>query len=152
LREKRLVKEFQLMKALANSSSLISVDYFGDPPLRYTVTYHCKSLIWMNGNSAPSYSNRHQLEVYLHKEYPRRPPALKWLTAIFHPNILPPDKNGGVCIGGWTPAETLDLLCLRIGEMLQYKQYNLSDPLDEEAAKWILNNKDILPLDNRSLK
>lgn len=149
MREKRLMKELQLMAKLNKDSSLISIEYFGEIPIKYLVTYHCRSLRWINGNSAPSLSNRHELEIYLHKDFPRRPPALKWLTEIFHPNILPPAKNGGVCIGWWTPAETLDQLCIRIGEMLQYKKYNLNDPLDETAAEWIKENIQLLPVDDR---
>jgi ubiquitin-protein ligase len=151
LRAKRLLKDLQSLIALDENSDLIKVNYQGNPPERYRVIYFCKSLIWIEGNGAPSFSGRHELEIYLHKDYPRRPPALKWHTNIFHPNILPPQKNGGVCIGSWTAAETLDKLCLRIGEMLQYKSYNITDPLDEEAAKWVKQHLNILPVDNRSL-
>ena len=151
MREKRLLKDLQMLTELDQSSDLIEVQHTGDPPLKYIVTYHCTSLIWLEGSSSPSYANRHQLEIYLHREYPRRPPALKWLTDIFHPNVMPPKKNGGVCIGGWSAAETLDNLCLRIGEMLQYKSFNLDDPLNEEAAEWAKEHLDSFPVDRRQL-
>lgn len=151
MREQRLLKDMELLVALNDKSALIKIAFNGMPPERYRVTYYCNSFVWANGNKSPSISNLHELNIYLHKEYPRRPPALKWLTDIFHPNILPPYKNGGVCIGSWTAAETLDSLCVRIGEMLQYKNYNLEDPLDLEAAKWIRQNLYLLPADNRSL-
>jgi ubiquitin-protein ligase len=151
LRDKRLQKDLQLLAALNEKSKMVKVDFNGGLPEKYLVTYRCKSLVWIKGSNSPSISSRHELEIYLHKDYPRRPPALKWLTDIFHPNILPPQKNGGVCIGSWTAAETLDCLCLRIGEMLQYKSYNLADPLNEEAAIWIGNNLHILPIDKSDL-
>ncbi len=151
MREKRLIKDYEAMTNLQRMSKLIDVESIGLRNERYKVIYYCKSLIWVEKNKGPSYSNRHELEIYLHKDYPRLPPALKWLTNIFHPNILPPHKNGGVCIGWWTAAETLDSLCVRIGEMLQYKTVNLSDPLDEDAAKWIRQNMNLLPVDGRSL-
>jgi ubiquitin-protein ligase len=151
LRQKRLMKDLQSLIALNECSNLISINHSGNLPEKYKVTYLCRSLVWFEGNKLPSFSSRHELEIYLHKDYPRRPPALKWLTNIFHPNILPPHKNGGVCIGYWTAAETLDKLCIRIGEMLQYKSYNLTDPLDKEAARWIQQNLNILPVDNRNL-
>ncbi len=151
MRHKRLAKDYEAMCRLSKNSELINIECDGACPDKYKVYYSCRSLIWINGNTSPSYSNRHELEIYLHKEYPRKPPLLKWLTSIFHPNILPPQKNGGVCIGWWTPAETLDQLCLRIGEMLQYRTYNLKDPLDEDAASWIKLNTDMLPVDKRSL-
>jgi len=150
LRYQRLQKEYQLLSELHKKSSLINIESICAYKEKYKVIYLCRSLIWVDGSNNPSYSNRHELGIYLHKEYPRRPPVLNWLTNIFHPNILPPHKNGGVCIGSWTAAETLDALCIRIGEMLQYKRYNLSDPLDEDAAKWIMNNQVTLPVDDRS--
>ncbi len=150
MRNQRLQKDFQALAELDKRSSLINIESICVYKEKYKVIYFCRSLVWVNGNENPSYSNRHELEIYLHKEYPRRPPALKWLTNIFHPNILPPHKNGGVCIGSWTAAEALDVLCVRIGEMLQYKEYNLTDPLDEDAAKWIMNNQVNLPVDDRS--
>lgn len=139
------------MTALHRRSSLIEVAAAGDPPERYYVTYYCRSLIRLAGQQQPSCSSRHQVEIYLHRDYPRRPPALKWLTDIFHPNILPPLMNGGVCIGWWSASETLDMLCLRIGEMLQFKSYSLNDPLYEEAAAWVRMNEELLPVDERSL-
>jgi len=141
----------ELVAALNSKSELIEIDFNGLPPERYKVTYLCNSLIWVNGNNKPSICGRHELEIYLHKDYPRRPPALKWMTNIFHPNILSPQKNGGVCIGSWTAAETLDNLCLRIGEMLQFKNYSLFDPLDVEAANWVGQNLHLLPIDTRNL-
>lgn len=151
MREKRLKQDFQILCDLQRKSNLIDIEPVGDHMNRYKITYNCKSLVWIEDNSDPSYSSRHEMEIYLHKDYPRRPPQLKWLTNVFHPNILPPHKNGGVCIGWWTAAETIDSLCVRIGEMLQYKNYNLADPLDEEAAEWVKNNLDILPVDERDL-
>jgi len=151
LREQRLLTDLQSMIELNQKSSLISVEYEGKLPDKYIVTYYCRSLIWVEGNKAPSISSRHQVEIYLHKDYPRMPPALKWLTNIFHPNILPPHKNGIVCISCWNPTEILDKLSIRIGEMLQYKNHNLIDPIDQEAAAWVRQNVDLLPLDTRSL-
>lgn len=151
MRERRLTRDLQVMTNLNKTSNLIRIEYEDELPDRYIVTYLCRSLIWIDGKESPSYSNRHEMEMYLHKDYPRFPPKLKWLTEIFHPNILSPQRNGGVCIGGWSAAESLDQLCLRIGEMVQYKSCNLNDPLDEIAANWIRLNRNILPIDNRDL-
>jgi len=121
LREQKLLTDLHSMIELNKKSALISVQYEGALPDEYTVTYHCRSMTWIEGNKAPFISSRHQVEICLHKDYPRLPPALKWLTNIFHPNILPPYKNGIVCVSCWSPTELLDKLCIRIGEMLQYK-------------------------------
>lgn len=150
MRIDRLRSDFVKMSELSAASHLIDIACDGNPPERYTVTYKCKGMIWQPGSPSPSVSAHHQLSIYLHHSYPRLPPALKWLTPIFHPNILSPDKNGGVCIGCWSPSETLADLCVRIGEMVQYKNYNDKDPLDLAAAEWVALNRQLLPVDNRN--
>lgn len=136
---------------LARRSPYLQIEAAGDPPERYVVTFHLKGLAKLPGTHFPSVTGIHRMEIYLHADYPRLPPRLTWLTEIFHPNILPPRKNGGVCIGGWTPAETLAGLCGRIAEMIQYQNYNARDPLDEEAAVWAKANYWDLPVGNLSL-
>lgn len=147
----RLVADFERMKKLSEKSRLIDIEYSGNPPDKYTVTYKCKGLCWLNNNNAPSITINHKMEIYLHNDYPRKPPQLKWLTNIFHPNILSYEHNGGVCIGDWYASETLDRLCIRIGEMVQYKSFSIEDALDKEAAKWTITNKDKLPIDKTIL-
>jgi len=51
----------------------------------------------------------------------------------------------------WTPAITLDLICVELAEMIQYKRYNPADPLNQEAAVWAVLNRDRLPVDKRSI-
>ncbi len=149
MRMKRLYAEWQRMQLLNQNSDLITIEASGNPPEIYRVIYTCKGLIWMPENSAPSISHNHRFEIYLHKDYPRLPPVIKCLTNIFHPNILKPERSGGVCIGVWSPAEALDQLCIRLGHMIQYRNYSLSDILDNEAATWVIKHKNSMPIDNR---
>lgn len=151
MRLRRLASDFNSMMELNRRGDLIKIDWDGELPEKYIVTYMCKGLIWLPENPAPSISSRHQVGIYLHANYPRNPPVLQWLTPIFHPNILSPDKNGGVCIGHWTPAESLDQLCLRIGQMVQYQNFSVDDALDIEAAEWVKNNLKYFPIDRRPL-
>ena len=150
-RERRLRIEAFRMEALSRDSDLIDVQPVGKMLDRYHVQFRCKGLVWPDGAAAPSVTARHQLEIYLHKDFPRSPPQLLWKTEIFHPNILSYSRNGGVCIGGWSPAERLDELVIRIGEMVQMKQYGLSDPLDPIAAEWTRARVSSFPLDDRPL-
>jgi ubiquitin-protein ligase len=149
IRLSRLYAEWQKMQLLDAQSTLIDIQSFGDPPERYLVTYHCKGLAWLDGHQEPSITNKHQLEIYLHQQFPHLPPRLTWLTEIFHPNILPPRKNSGVCIGAWTPAETLDRLCIRIGEMIEYRNFSVTDALDLDAARWASEHLHEFPIDDR---
>ena len=151
LRQKRLEVDMLKLKAIASASPLIDVDCSVGAPERYRITYYCKGLLWMPGAVGPSITSRHIMDVYLHIQYPRTPPQLTWRTDIFHPNILPPASNGGVCIGSWTPAETLDQLIVRIAEMVQMKNYSVSDALNREAAAWVSLHLDLFPLDRRAI-
>ena len=51
----------------------------------------------------------------------------------------------------WSPSITLDLICIELAEMIQYKRYNPADPLNHQAAAWALQNRDKLPVDSRSI-
>jgi ubiquitin-protein ligase len=146
-REARLRLDLKLLEKLARESSLISFEAAGDPPERYIVRYRCKGL----GSAHPGdVVSDHKVEITLGAQYPSRPPLLVWKTRIFHPNIVPPY----VCVLGeaWKAKKTLDELVVQLGEMIQYKNYNVHDPLDEAAANWASQNPRPFPVDNRPLR
>jgi ubiquitin-protein ligase len=150
-RLRRLHADLAAMMELAHASELITFITEGNPPDRYQVTYICRGLYWPEGARRPSISMNHVAEFYLHRDYPRRPPQITWRTPLFHPNILSVEQGGAVCIGAWSPAETLADLVIRVGEMVQYKQYNPDDVLNREAAAWVEAHADKLPIDDRPL-
>jgi ubiquitin-protein ligase len=39
----------------------------------------------------------HRMAIIVGEEYPVEKPIVKWLTPIFHPNIMPPGDGGYVC-------------------------------------------------------
>ena len=70
------------------------------------------------------------------------------LTPIFHPNIAP----HAICIGDhWSPGEPLWSIVARIGELISYQSYNTKSPLNGEAARWVEENLDQVPLDPISM-
>jgi hypothetical protein len=70
------------------------------------------------------------------------------LTPIFHPNIAPQ----AICIGDhWSPGEPLWSIIARIGEMISFQSYNTKSPLNGEAARWVDQHLDELPLDSVSM-
>ncbi len=150
-RMRRLWADHSTMLRLAALSSLIDVAAEGEPPDRYIVTYHCAGLARRPGQKRPALRKHHICEVYLHRDYPGRPPVLSFCTPIFHPNIMPPEKGGTVCIGAWTPGESLTDLIIRVGEMIQYNNYDLDDALNTEAIPWVRRNQHLLPVDRRPL-
>jgi ubiquitin-protein ligase len=160
-RMRRLQADYERMKELDARSDLIKVKSLGQiPPERYIVTYEVKSIVGKDRKGNPKMGNRHQVEIYLHSEYPQRWPGLKWLTSIWHPNIS--HVNGSVCIDAawWGASRSLDRLVIMMGEMLQYKNFHDDPkkppyPWDKEAAEWCRayrrTHPDIFPTDPREL-
>ena len=122
-RMRRLRADYELMQELSARTDLISVTAQSPrpnlPPERYIVTFKCKSIVGIDKSGNPQYSDHHQVEIYLHNQYPQRWPGMKWMTPIWHPNIN--HLNGSVCIDAawWTASRSLDRLVIMLGEMLQ---------------------------------
>jgi ubiquitin-protein ligase len=144
-RMRRLKADFGLMNELVSRSDLISFRSVSSapnlPPEKYIVTFKCKSIVDVDRAGNPKYADHHQVEIYLHNQYPQRWPGMKWLTPIWHPNIN--HLNGSVCIDAawWTASRSLDRLIVMLGEMLQWKNFHDDPkkppfPWDVEAARW----------------
>lgn len=163
-RMRRLRADYELIQELAARSDLISIQakstFPGMPPERYIVTFKCKSIIGIDPKGNPKIGEHHQVEIYLHAQYPQRWPGMNWLTPIWHPNIN--HLNGSVCIDAawWAASRSLDRLVIMLGEMLQYKNFHDDPtkppfPWDAEAAKWCrayrMVHPGVFPLDKREL-
>lgn len=153
VREKRLQNEYiQLRELVTNSAGSLKItSKEGNPPSKYVIEYHCKGVEKLNSGNAV-FRNVHQVEISLGSNYPREQPSAKFLTPIFHPNVY---SNKNVCLGDyWTMAETLPLLVLRIGKIIQYSKdvMNLNSPAHSDAKKWAKNNMSDFPIDNQTFK
>ncbi|MFN0051577.1 MAG: ubiquitin-conjugating enzyme E2 [Planctomycetales bacterium] len=114
----------------------------GDPPESYQVQYKIKSLRRVDERLDPV--GLHVVEIQLPRDYPRVPPQCRMLTPVFHPNIAP----HAICVGDhWSAGEPISSIVARIGEMLAFQSYNTKSPLNGEAARWVDENQDRLPLD-----
>jgi len=144
-RMRRLRADYERMQELSARSDLISFEARPTrpnlPPETYIVTFKCKGIVAINPQGNPKLGDHHQVEIYLHNQYPQRWPGMNWLTPIWHPNIN--HLNGSVCIDAawWTASRSLDRLVLMLGEMIQYKNFHDDPtkppfPWDAEAARW----------------
>lgn len=163
-RMRRLRGDYELMVELAARSDLITFTASSAnpnlPPERYIVTFKCKSIVSVDRQGNPKYGEHHQVEIYLHNQYPQRWPGMKWLTPIWHPNIN--HLNGSVCIDAawWAASRSLDRLVVMLGEMLQWKNFHDDPtkppfPWDAEAARWSREYRkkhpNQFPVDHREL-
>jgi ubiquitin-protein ligase len=129
---RRLQSEYESMLELAQLSSLISFSSRGMPPVHYKVTLSCDGLV--RAGSEIYKVSEHRFTISLDDTFPLTAPAVVWQTRIFHPNIKPPT----VCTGDiWYPSLSLAELCTALCELVQYKQFNIYDPLDVDAASWL---------------
>ena len=163
-RMRRLRADYQLMQDLSARTDLISVTAQSPrpnlPPERYIVTFKCKSIVGIDKSGNPKFGEYHQVEIYLHNQYPQRWPGMKWLTPIWHPNIN--HLNGSVCIDAawWTASRSLDRLVIMLGEMVQWKNFHDDPtkppfPWDADAARWSREYRkthpNAFPVDTREL-
>jgi ubiquitin-protein ligase len=147
VRLRRLQADFERLKDYVNRHPRLQlIQAEGSPPERYQIEYKIRSLRQKDGQMTEVTS--HLVEIALPRDYPRVPPLCRMLTPVFHPNIAP----HAICIGDhWSAGEALPALVARIGEILAYQSYNTKSPLNGEAARWVDQNVDRLPLDNVSM-
>lgn len=117
-----------------------------EPPEKYQIIYNCKGL--KSANTADC-TNCHVMEVVYGWDYPTKPPTFVWLTPIWHPNFKLPH----ICLEGrpFTADLSLKQVVMEVGKMVQYRSYNLTDPLNRDAATWTRANEHLLPIDTRDL-
>lgn len=145
----RLRSEYEKVTRLVSESggTLRLLSTTGVPPVRYVIEYHCPSLV-MDGEGRRVIRQFHQAEFKLGMTYPRDQrdwPTVRMLTPVFNPHVWP---NNAVCIGSWGLVETLDLLILRIGALLQLdpRLLNPDSAANPDANKWVQENRSEIPL------
>lgn len=134
-RHRRLLSDLREMEKLAEGGT-VGFRTEGNPPELYHLMFTGGGLA-LDADRRVVVRRLHRCDAYLHTDYPRRPPVVTWLTPIFHPNILGPDRNGGVCIGSWSASESLADLSLRLQKLVTYHAFNSSDALNITAASWL---------------
>ena len=148
IRSRRLRRDYEKVTAELAGSECVSVKAVsGDPPTHYLATYRVNGLMWDESAGDTRPIAEHVVDIYLPLGYPKQSPRCTMRTPIWHPNI-----GDYVCIGDfWSAGVTLVDIIAHMGDMLQYKSYNLRSPVNKAAARWAQRNIKSFPVGNRSI-
>ena len=85
---------------------------------------------------------KYNLELKFGDSYPMKPPSVKFISPIYHPNVY---KDGKICVdilqNEWTPAQNIRTVLLSIRSLLM--DPNPRSPANREAANMYVKNKEL---------
>jgi ubiquitin-protein ligase len=94
-------------------------------------------------NNRVIHNYKHKIRIDIPLEYPYQKPTVRFLSEIFHPNIVPPHRGGWVCIKNldtWSISSNLRELIDGIESLLPNPNPHspYQDETTIEAAKYFL--------------
>jgi ubiquitin-conjugating enzyme E2 C len=146
----RIVLLKRIFHELHNCSEYIGSDIGFDPagakfPMEITVNMvNVPAFAKIDGVVTPI--KDHRYKVIINEEYPYEKPRARWETSIYHPNIMPPEDGGYVCIkllDEWGFGSTL-LSFMKAVENLVYNPNPLNPfgmDICMESSKFYLDNE-----------
>lgn len=127
---KRLQKEVSEMK---NPPENCSAGPNGDELNKWTATI-------IGPQGSPYEGGIFTLSINFPSEYPFKPPTIRFITKVYHPNI---SSDGSICLDilkdQWSPALTIPRVLLSICSLLT--DPNPNDPLVPEIARLYKDNR-----------
>ena len=113
-------------------------DFDKDPPTGCSAgpvaedVFHWNAMI-QGPPDSPYAGGMFTLEVIFPNDYPFKPPKVKFITRVYHPNV---NNNGAICLDilkdQWSPALTISKVLLSITSLLT--DPNPDDPLVADIA------------------
>lgn len=93
----------------------------------------------MGANGTPYFGGTFEVSIKITKEYPFKPPRVRFVTRVFHPNI---SLNGSLDVfhDNWSPALTLPRVVESVLHILENP--NPDSPLNYEAADLYIRNRE----------
>lgn len=135
--KRRLKSEYRMLSSEHNGFFDFDVDN-ETMPMQYVVHYRgIPSYSKPGTGSKPIIKNEHDVEITLDRNYPYKPPVVRMLSHIFHPNVRVSDNI--ICIDminkHWRETFTITEVVKNI-ETFLWKP-NPDSPYNNEAAEWV---------------
>jgi ubiquitin-protein ligase len=147
-RLRRLAADYDAVRTEYSGHPHLSVHPLGPlPPTAYRVEFRLRGLV-LNG-ATPAVVTQHAVEIRLALGYPREQPLVLPLTPLFHPNV----SDDHYCIADyWSAGEPLPDIIAKVGDMIQWRVYNVHSPLNATAAYWAEQNPQLFPIGDVALR
>lgn len=132
-RVKRIAKELE--ECRTDTKSGVSLDLVNETDLTHLIG------LFQGPPGTPYEKGVFKVDIKIPNDYPFKPPVMRFLTKIYHPNIS--SVTGAICLDilkdAWTPILTLKSSLISLQSLLQSPEPN--DPQDAEVAKHYISNK-----------
>ncbi len=153
-RNARLSADLAALEKLRENSSILTFEPAGQPPERYILTFRGKGLGREGMSTDVSVIELHEIDLRMPYSYPERPPDVRWLTPIVHPNVSFSGFLNLAEIGlPWSEDLTLDILVERLWDVARGAYVNLDKAANYSAKSWYEKECGFdLPVDLRPLK
>lgn len=121
---KRLMRDFRRIQQDATSG--VSASPVPDDIMKWNA-------VIIGPDSTPFEDGTFKLVMQFDEQYPSKPPSVKFVSEMFHPNVYP---SGELCVdilqNKWSPTYTVSTLLTSIQSLLN--DPNTSSPANVEAA------------------
>ena len=154
-RNQRLADELQRLKRLRDESTIFDFEPQGDPPTKYVISFRGNGITRSLSSAGDVEKvDLHRLELRLPYAFPERPPDIRWLTPVHHPNV---SFSGMVKLRDvglpWEEDLSLDIICERLWDMARLAFYDDQRATNYSARNWLAEQDDVhLPVDHRPLR
>ena len=124
--KKRLLKDLHQIRSLKFQDGVTAT------PLNENNLFEWQAII-TGPDQSPYENGIYELKLTIPCNYPVKPPKIRFITEIFHPNIY---KNGDICIDilqdQWSQVMSIEKLLISIRSLLN--EPNVNSPANPEAA------------------
>lgn len=149
-RQNRLLSDFEELKSAFANDKYVDIIAIGRTPIeKYRIVFKVPAL-HLDSSGNPISVEKTVIEIQMPKDYPKISPVAKTIAGdvVFHPNF----NSQKICLmDNWYPTAQISDLVREIGDMLQWRKFNIRAPLNAIAAEWSQKNRKKIPLSNHLL-